>query len=201
MKIIISSILIVLLCIGGTYLYFTQEKKRQELLKSVEGLKYDYQLETGSKDFALSTMKEDMNMCYQNEGKMLDPQMRIYENGKEMNRLSDVIQEKTLVVRFSQLNCQACITALTPLLKKLKGKRVIFLADYTNKRYLKEFQKAYNTDHRFFKIEALPIPMEELNVPYFFLLDKKLEIDCIFIPHKEMLDQVEKYLEVIKDKI
>lgn len=53
----------------------------------------------------------------------------------------------------------------------------------------------------FFKIESSIIPLDTLNIPYFFLLDKNLKTDCTFIPHKEILSQTQKYLEIIKKKI
>ena len=164
-------------------------------------LQYDSNQKHESDAFKIATLKEDINTCYANEGETLKNSMLLLENGKEKIHLSDVIKDKTLVIRLSQQNCQACITVITPLLQKLSNERVIFLIDYTNKRYFEEFKKTCNVSHRLFKIESSIIPLDTLNIPYFFLLDKNLKTDCTFIPHKEILSQTQKYLEIIKKKI
>lgn len=192
---------VVLCFIGSTYFYFMQNKKQQKSLKVLTDLQYDYNQKQESEAFKLATLKEDMNVCYANEGEALKNSMVLLENGKEKTNLSDVIKDKTLAIRLSQLNCQACIMAIIPLIQKLKNERVIFLIDYTNKRYFEELKKTCNANHRLFKIECLDISLDTLNIPYFFLLDKNLKTDCTFIPHKEMISQIEKYLEIIKRKV
>lgn len=190
----------VICCVGATSLYLLQIKKQQKLLKVLADLQYDYNQKHDSEAFKIATLKEDMNTCYANEGETLS-NVTLLENGIDKINLSDVIEDKTLIIRLSQLNCQACIMAITPLLHKLKNERVIFLMDYTNKRYFKEFKKTCNDNHRLFKIDSLLTSLDTLNIPYFFLLDKSLKTDCAFVPHKEMLGQTEKYLEIIKKRI
>lgn len=190
----------VICCIGTTSLYLMQIKKQLKLLKVLADLQYDYKQKHDSDAFKIATLKEDMNTCYADEGETLN-NMTLLENGKDRTYLSDVIKDKTLIIRLSQLNCQACIMAITPLLHKLNNERVIFLIDYSNKRYFKEFKKTCNANHRLFKIDSLPISLDTLNIPYFFLLDKNLKTDCVFVPHKEMLEQTEKYIEIIKKRI
>lgn len=191
----------ILCCIGVTFLCFLQNKKQSKLFKALTDLQYDYECKQGSEAFKLATLKEDMNTCYINEGETLNNNMLLLENGKEKSSLSNAIKDKTLVVRLSQLNCQACIMAITPLLQKLSDERIIFLIDYTNKRYFEEFKKTCNDNHRLFKIESLALPLDTLNIPYFFILDKDLKTDCVFVPHKEMINQTERYLEIVKKKI
>lgn len=198
----IVAVFILLFCVGVTFVYFMQNKKHQELFKLLSDLQYGYRQKMESQAFKLATLKEDMNTCYINEGYSLKANMILLEEGKEKANLAHLVKNKTLIVRLSQMNCQACIMAFTPLLQELKDCRVIFFMDYTNKRYIQEFKKSYIIgDYRFFKVEFLPIPLDTLNIPYFFLLDRNLKTECVFIPHKEMINQTEKYLEIIKNRI
>lgn len=194
-------IVAVLCCIGTTYLYLAQNKKQLKLLKVLNDLQYDYKQKQESQAFQLATLREDMNTCYANESETLKSNMLLLENGKNKINLSDVIKDKTLIVRLSQQNCQACIMAITPLLQKLSNERVIYLIDYTNKRYLEELKKTCNANYRLFKTESLVLSLDTLNIPYFFLLDKEMRTDCVFIPHKEMIIQMEKYLKIIEKKM
>lgn len=191
----------ILCCIGTTYFCLAQIKKQQKLIKVLADFQYEYSEKQDSKDFKLATLKEDMITCYTNEGEMLNDSIVLFEDGTEKVFLFNVIDNKTLIIRLSQLNCQVCVVAFMPLLHKLSHKKIFFLIDYTNKRYFDEFKKTCNANHRFFKIESLPTSLDTLNIPYFFLLDKNLKMDCVFVPHKEMIEQTEKYLEIVNNKI
>lgn len=192
---------VLLCCILMMFLYYVQHGKQQKLLKVLTDLQYDYEQKEGSEAFMLSILKEDMRTCYMSDGETVDGSSLLLDEHKEKVFLSDIIKGKTLVMRLSQQNCQACIMAMMPIVQKLDQERVVFLVDYTNRRYFEEFKKTCNASHRVFKTESLSIPLDSLNIPYFFLLDKDLKMDYTFIPHKEMIDQTGKYLEIVKRKI
>ncbi|MFR8835272.1 hypothetical protein [Bacteroides sp. CG01] len=194
--------LLILICLLGTYQYYRQMRKQCELQKMIKELQQYYDSEKSAKDFALSVLKEDMKLCFQNEGLILDSEILLVENESKEYILSDIVKEKTLVIRFSQLNCQACIEAIKPLLKKVNIKQVVFLVTYTNKKFLKEFKKEIDQeDWRFFQVNSLYVPVEDLNSPYFFVLDEKMSLNYVFIPHKEMLDQIERYFEIVEQHL
>lgn len=118
-------IVAVLCCIGTTCLYLTQDNKQIRLLEVLNDLQYDYKQKQESQAFQLATLREDMNTRYANESETLKSNMLLLENGKNKINLSDVIKDKTLIVRLSQQNCQACIMAITPL-QNDKGKTFPF---------------------------------------------------------------------------
>lgn len=191
--------LLILICLLGTYQYYAQMQKQCELQKTINELQESYHSESNNKDFTLSVLKEDMKICLQNEGLVLDPNIPINENGDVEHALSDIVKDKTLIIRLSQFNCQVCIETIKPMLEKINVKNVVFLVTYTNKRFLKELKKGIDQENwRFFKVNSLNIPIESLNVPYFFVLDEKLSLNYVFIPHKEMLEMIEKYLEIVE---
>lgn len=194
-------VLFILVCLLGAYQYNLQMKKQYKLQEMIEELKEYYHSEKEINDFVLSTLKEDIKLCFQNEGLILNSQTPLIEDGKGTHMMVDIIKNKTLVIRFSQLNCQACIEAIKPLLKGLKTKQVVVFADYTNKRFLKEFKKGLNESWRLFNVKLLNIPMDDLNIPYFFVLDEEMRLSHVFIPHKEMLSHVEEYLEIIEQHL
>ena len=95
-------IVAVLCCIGTTCLYLTQDNKQIRLLEVLNDLQYDYKQKQESQAFQLATLREDMNTRYANESETLKSNMLLLENGKNKINLSDVIKDKTLIVRLSQ---------------------------------------------------------------------------------------------------
>lgn len=73
--------LLILICLLGTYQYYAQMQKQCELQKTINELQESYHSESNNKDFTLSVLKEDMKICLQNEGLVLDPNIPINENG------------------------------------------------------------------------------------------------------------------------
>lgn len=139
----------------------------------------------------------------QNDGLSLLPGTTIYDSETDMPiRLQDFLTCKPLIVRISQANCMACLDAILPLLDKLSHRPIILLADFSNKRFLKKIKENHNINYPCYRIKTVfPIPIEELSVPYMFITDKDLQIECLYIPHKEMLDEAKKSLEIITNRL
>ena len=122
--------------------------------------------------------------------------------------LKDVFDKKKVVVyRISELNCMECIKAQFPFLKKLADKvgtdHVMLLSSFASPKSFKIFLqnlpfviRAYNVPLE--RLSALPI--ESLNVPYFFESEYGSHFDYVFIPRKEMPELSEEYCaEVIRN--
>lgn len=72
----------------------------------------------------------------------------------------------------------------------------MLLADYTNERFLKKVIENHRLVFPCYRIKQLPdLPIERLGAPYLFLMDKDRKMHCVYIPHKEMLEEVEKSLK------
>lgn len=106
----------------------------------------------------------------------------------------DVLKTNSLIFRFSELNCEECIDAEIDVLlgnqDKFK-KDVILIAYYQNQRdlfvFYKEFQKKGLTNIKMFLSpeKGLDIPIDKINMPFYFCVNSNLIMNNFFIPQKE----------------
>ena len=83
------------------------------------------------------------------------------------------------------------------LLQKVNMKNVIFLTDYEDQCFLDDL-KLYRIKGRFFKIASFKIPIESMDIPYLFVIDKDFIINKIYIRHNSMTDQTLSYLKYLQ---
>ena len=86
------------------------------------------------------------------------------------------------------------------ILQKQNMHNTIFLVNYENEQFLDDLKK-YKVQSRFFKAGLLPLPIDSLNITYCYVVDKALNIDNIFIPNKDVLDQTILYFEVMNRRL
>lgn len=202
MKQFIIFILLVAVLISWIYHYKVVEKQHVDYSREMETLEKKYYEKTEKNDFALFTLKEDMRVCMQNEGLRIGEKLMVSDEKQEAVLLQQVFQKNTLVVRISQANCQVCVEAVMPLLKKSGIQQIVILGDYTNKRFFRKMKELHEVDFRCFKTEeSFHLPIDDLNIPYLFATDKNLLVSNLFIPHKEMLEQTELYLSIISERL
>ena len=126
MKQFIIFILLVAVLISWIYHYKVVEKQHVDYSREMETLEKKYFEKTEKNDFALFTLKEDMRVCMQNEGLRIGEKLMVPDEKQEAALLQQVFQKKTLVVRISQANCQVCVEAVMPLLKKSGIQQIVF---------------------------------------------------------------------------
>lgn len=123
---------------------------------------------------------------------------------KDTIQLSKLVKKKTLVFRFSEINCSSCITNEFSNIKKSNlissTSDLLILASYQNPRNLLLFKrlnklegyKIYNINEE----QLTPLKeIEEISIPYFFTIDQNGIIDDIFIPYKGDNTRTDKYLK------
>ena len=76
------------------------------------------------------------------------------------------------------------------LLQKVNMKNVIFLTDYEDQCFLDDL-KLYRIKGRFFKIASLKIPIESMDIPYLFVIDKDFIINKILSFFKGISQQMQ----------
>lgn len=161
----------------------------------MEKKKVEFQKQITKRESAYYAMKEIVDMQLENEGRRIQSDNIVYEDGKELYHLKDVVKYGCIVVRFSQNNCQSCISTLMALFHKLNMKNVTFFINYANEHFLDDLKK-YKVQSRFFKVGMMPLPIDSLNLPYCFIVDREMKVSNIFIPNIEYLDQTIQYFEM-----
>lgn len=140
----------------------------------------------------------------ENENLKIDGNLGLIDISGKTVLAKDIIKANSLVLRFSELNCGACIDAEINALIKNKNKikkDAILIAYYQDKRNLfvfyKDFQKKGLTN---FKMYLLPnndlhIPLDKLNIPYYFCINSDLTMNNFFIPQKDKPKLSNVYLD------
>lgn len=191
-KNVLYSLFILLFCVW-VYKYLSYKKSICKLLDIAEKREVNYRKQIKERETVIYAMRENIDIQIQNEGLSLDSNIIINEGSGKISYLKNVIQENCLIVRLGETNCQPCVNALMTILQKQKVHRIIFLVDYENELFIYNLRK-YRPQSHFYKRGLLPLPIDSLNIPYLFVLDKDLVIKHLFIPNKEMLDQTTQYL-------
>ena len=136
---------------------------------------------------------------------------RLINESKDTLFISDLVTSKKLIYRFSELHCDSCIINEFKNLKKhvrsegMKIKDIIIITYYDNIRNLYIFKRInklqdfeiYNLAHN----NIGRLKLDDMLVPYFFMLNKGLRISDAFIPIKQADKRTDDYLERISEKI
>ena len=124
------------------------------------------------------------------------------ESGDSLDLSNVKKQKKTVVFRYSFLHCRPCVDSVMAYLSDFikeneKDLEVILLATYSQPRDLRTFKRSNQLFTQVYTIKSLNLPVEELDVPYLFLLDENLTVVDLFIPRKEMPYLLKRYLKKI----
>lgn len=108
-----------------------------------------------------------------------------------------------LVFRYSELDCNACVSeqlnTLTEFEKKNKKVHIILLASYNSLKSLIRFKRMNQLAFEVYNLKKGYLPFDSLNVPYYFVLDSTMQLKLPFISGKEGLDYSENYLNNISN--
>ena len=126
-------------------------------------------------------------------------------NTQSISEIFDEEQKYLLVCRFSDLHCESCVNYSIKMMNhwidSIGPNNVLFLGNYKNNRIFNRVKPLYGIrDLRTFNTPAFDIPVEELGYPYYFLLDRNLQIVNVFIPDKATPKISNEYLKNIKTK-
>lgn len=194
---------ILFLLFGNLFQYYISQTQNKRFINVITEVKQATEQKNNRCQFDLFELKNDIQSYLRNDGLELFSNITVYDlETNEAIRLQDLLSHKTLLVRISQANCMACLDAILPLLDKVNKEQVILLADYTNKHFLKKIKENHQIKYSCYRIKSiLPIPVEELDVPYMFIADRNMQIECLYVPHKEMLDEVEMCIDILKNRL
>ncbi|MCD6564789.1 MAG: hypothetical protein J7K53_02490 [Bacteroidales bacterium] len=150
-------------------------------------------------------------MIYNNlysESSLLNPNICLTDvDSKSKISLEDfVLNGPVLFLRFTEYSCHVCVEQA---LKKVhdmnssfKTEKFVILASYENLRDLLLFKKNNNIDYPIFTIysDTLSIPIETLNFPYFFILNKNFQATNIFYPLTSLPELTDDYFGILRKK-
>ena len=144
---------------------------------------------------------------FQNYGLSIDKGLNL-KSEEDTTSFVELVEKynKLLIFRYSELNCMACVEKeiiyLIDFVERYNTKLVI-LSSYTNERDLYLFKRINRiSDYIVYNIEegVLKLPVENLNIPYYFVLDSNYRAINLFVPDKNFPERSVKYLNSIAKK-
>jgi len=133
----------------------------------------------------------------------------IINENKDTLLLSSLLTYPKLIYRFSELHCDSCINHEFVNLRKqitsdgLELKDVIIICYYQNHRNMNIFKRINKLQD--FEVYNLmndnvgDLEIEDIGVPYFFVIDSEFKISNTFIPLKEVNQRTDDYLKRVSN--
>ena len=125
-------------------------------------------------------------------GMLINSDMTVSDAQNNIYKLTDILSENNLILRYFENNCNTCIVEQFNLLKtcsdSLKLRNIIILATHENYIQMSRYLKTCHLPYKAFNINN-------------FVIDKKsMRINDMFVPAKELPDLTIKYLSSVKMK-
>lgn len=123
------------------------------------------------------------------------------------NRISELISKldyNILVFRYTELNCNGCVSSELSLIKDVFGidnSRIVVFTTYSNVLDLIYFKRDNNIKFKVYNILSQPVlkTLDDLDRPYCFVIDVMGQVLFPFVPTKENIGLSNTYYQFIKD--
>ncbi|MDD3322731.1 MAG: hypothetical protein PHS59_14930 [Paludibacter sp.] len=196
-------IFLLIITLVGVFVYFQYYKNNVNKLLNY----YDITIEKYSaQNTNLNVIKSEFKSYMYSEYFPIDSNMVLTsDKGKKIMLKNIVKNGARLIVRFSYLNCEACVESQIKIINEFshnfKAENVIFIASYDNLRNLKMFNMTNKTKYAIYNVEGdILKQIDERNEPHFFILDNSMRARFVFIPHKELPELTKVYLKALCDR-
>ena len=163
------------------------------------------QLENDFNTVLIENMIFSRQFELQSEGSILSENIVLESDLRKDISIKEIFQDKRslLIFRFSENHCDACISQQFDALKnrsKDQNQKVepVLLANYSSIRQIKVLMNTYNLHFPIYNLkQELEIPIEALNIPYFFILNEDLVCRSFFSVIKESEELTNSNIEAL----
>lgn len=141
-----------------------------------------------------------------NDNLQIDSKTTVTSKDGEIVNIKNIIKDNPIfVLRISDLHCDECVRSILLKLVRLTHntkfeKNIVLFASYQNKRTLSIYIDNLDIKFPVYIVDKLPLPCEDLNYPYCFMINKNGSIFHTFVPDKNQSEIANNYLEIIQEK-
>lgn len=123
-------------------------------------------------------------------------------NDQAFFNITELTNTPKLIFRYNLSMCTPCIEATLSSIKQVfpdyeKNQNIIFSCMGLDSRLKRSFNGKVNLS---FTQDNLPLPLEQHQVPYFFILDKDLKVKSLFVVPKGSKERIVNYLTITNKK-
>lgn len=196
-KIIFAYSLISILLIVNIYEVSQIKQHRKANKELSEKLRFNNEL--------IELHKKNIVMQIEAEGIALNFGKITSENNIDLITLESFLKksDNILVIRYSQMNCQTCVDDQLKVLKQILPENIleniVLLAKYNSTKNMYQFKRLNQIKAPIFKLDEDITPIDNLNIPYFFCVNKEGIIGKVFIPSKVNPEFTKEYLKQVVD--
>ncbi len=129
---------------------------------------------------------------------ILSEDFLLYDKNDKKTHILKLLEkyEKTIVLRFTDLNCSLCYESALKILEKYKKyENIIIISSFQNTRAFKLFLAQSKCSLKIFKVDENVL--KDLNVPYFFTVDENFTINSFLIHEKKKPKKTIEYLDTV----
>ena len=200
-ELFLTIILVFFLVLSNIYGYI-----RYQEICEVQSFLYESKKDSDIKIGQLESLKE----CRANEillsGNKMSHDLEITSIQGNRKKLSDIMSNNTLVLRYSEMHCDVCIDSIVSKLSIYRDsiglQNIILFTSTENVNYIQRFKRVNNIHFNIYSISnGLDSVLVDIGMPYLFVYSFADErINNVFIPQKENAEFVREYLHSILRK-
>ena len=185
-------LLTVIVIITGLII-LTRLKCKSELINVTDTIEFIQQEADIDAYYMLCGLKSD--------GIKIDSNILLVSDLGEEILLKEYIKKNSpfLVFRYSETHCLSCVEEQLRIQSEFdlnnKNIRMLFLCDFSSRKKLNFFKKTNNIESDVLVLKDLKLDVDDLNEPYYFLLNDDYAIMNLFIPRISNASLTIEYLE------
>ncbi|MDR9418794.1 hypothetical protein [Gracilimonas sp.] len=205
MKLYKTALSIIFLLILLSVLYFQKRKYQSEIsnMISVE------RLEEAQSIFEKKLKNDNFREFLQFSNSNLEIDRKsVLKHQSSFLTFSDLLEtEYKLFFNFSDINCTTCINQEVKNIKLFSDSvgvdRIVLLANYRNERALTIFKRMNGLKNKIYNLDSstLGLPIENYNLPFYFIANESGIAKHVFVPEKERADLSRKYYQSMISKM
>lgn len=197
-ELILTITLMLFLVVSNIYGYIRYKKVRD-----VQLILYELKKDSDFKIGQLGTLRECRNNEMYLNGIVVSHDLEVTNLEGIKKKLSDIISNNTLVLRYSEMHCDVCLDNVINKLNLYQDsigiQNIMLFTNTDNINYIRKFKRInkihfniYSTDD---KLDSILV---DIGMPYLFIysLDSK-RINNVFVPQKEDVKLTSEYLHLI----
>lgn len=191
-------ILVSFLVLSNIYGYI-----RYKEIHEVQSFLYELKKDSDIKIGELGALKE----CRANEillsGIEIPLEVEVVNMQGYKRKLSDIMSNNTLVLRYSEMHCDVCIDSIVRRLNIYQDSiglhNIILFTSTENLKYVKKFKRVNNIHFDTYSISnGLDTVLVDIGMPYLFVYSfTNKRINNVFVPQKENAKFTDEYLHSI----
>ena len=195
---ILFGLLFVVLAFSNLYNYIQFQKARE-----VQTVLYKLKTEADVKLANLGALEDSRTCEMLLNGTRVRAGLNVVDLQYREKKISDVISDNTLILRYSEMNCDVCVDSIIKRLNVYKDSiglsNIVLLTTSRNLGYTRRFKKINKISFGIYNMgKVLDSILVDIGMPYLFVYSSNNDrINNVFVPQKDNQRLSDEYLHSV----